>query len=78
MEQATHFLKRFQQAATLAEKQAITNEYKAFYETLSPAQQRQADEVMQELKVGIRQKLDDLEPLMAKATALLNRSVTPV
>ena len=77
MEQATHFLKRFEEAATLAEKQAITNEYKAFYETLSPVQQRQADGVMQELKVGIRQKLDDLEPLMMQAVALLNRSVTP-
>ena len=67
MKQANEFLMRFQNAETLAEKEAIATDYNVFYAALAPEQQKQAATVMQTLWPGIQQKVDELDELMAKA-----------
>jgi hypothetical protein len=67
MEQAKAYLTRFQKAETLESRQEIVAEYKIFYMTLNEIEQQQADQVMLALRPVMRQRVTDLEQLIAKA-----------
>ncbi len=77
-EQINHYLGRFQEAATLESRQQIVEEYTAFYKTLTEPEQRQADQIMMALRPSIRQRVADLDELIAKAQRQIGENVVHV
>ena len=67
MEQAKQYLDRLQEAQTLENRQQIVEEYKLFYATLTELDQHEADQIMLALRPSIRQRVADLDELIAKA-----------
>lgn len=77
MEQAAEFLAQFEQAATPADRRAVTQRYQAFLETLSDGERAQVRAYMQpRLKVAIDKNVAELDKLVEQADLALKGKIT--
>ncbi|GAB2605352.1 hypothetical protein [Spirosoma areae] len=76
MDEAKHYLTRFQQAETIHEKQAVGIEYQIFLSTLTETERDQAREVMNVLWPQIKKRAEELEPMMQTLEAMIDRVAT--
>ncbi|AQG80954.1 hypothetical protein [Spirosoma montaniterrae] len=77
MNQVQHYLTRYKQAATLEEKEAVVADYQLYLQTLTPEERDKAREVMGVLWPSIKQRIDELTPMMDSLTKMLDRLTTP-
>ena len=73
MNQAKQYLARYQQSLTLEEKKAVVTEYQAYLQTLSEPERDEAREIMHVLWPSIKQRLNELEPMMHTLEGMTNQ-----